>query len=68
MFPGGKRQSYLEEAGSTGGDKGYMEPNPAGQDAAGSVCREVGMLTCVGGGGQGQQRPGQYLGNTEVNV
>lgn len=45
MFPGGTRQGYLEEAGSIGEDKGNMEPNPAGQDAAWSVCRKAGMLT-----------------------
>lgn len=64
MFPGGKRPGCLEEAGSTGGDKGCMEPSPAAQGAAGAACREAGMLTdqeCVG-------RAGQYLGNTGVNV
>lgn len=44
MFPGGTRQGYLEEGGSTGGDTGYKKLNPAGQDAAWSVCMEAGML------------------------
>lgn len=61
IFPGGNGQGYLEEAGSIGGDKGYMKLNPAGQDAAGSVCMEAAMLgmyktgrnqKCVGGGGR----------------
>lgn len=47
MFPGGKRQGYLEEVGSTGGDKGYMKLNPSGQDAAWPLCTEAGMLGSV---------------------
>lgn len=47
MFPGGKRQGYLEGALSIGRDVGFMRLTLTGEDAAWSVCIEVGMLGSV---------------------
>lgn len=44
MFPGGKRQGHLEGRGFTGGNKGCMKLNPAGQWWG---WRGAGMLASV---------------------
>lgn len=74
MFPGGKRQGYLEKAGSRGRDKGDMKLNPAGQDAAWACAQKLACLgvyktnrseTCKWWG-QGWQSLGQCLGDIGV--